>query len=201
MPSHLKTGDLVLAHCMIGLQKKETENKGKFVRYHNFGGETLVCEFVGNQQRFLSHDKVKKYEPIDHDQLMRECIAEFPMVANSVKFACEHLFDAKDYFGVEVNEADVTLSILNGAVTVEPAAFRGKSIVGIREAAGWEVSVWHDIPATRDDPPDVEQRTVNIVRGDLNVAQLVVQTIFNIKSSAYFENQSEARMAESMDEL
>lgn len=190
-------GDLVLAHCMIGSQKKDTENKGIFIRQD---GAMFVCKFARSQIRFISRDKVNKYLPIDHDQMQRECLAEFSKVANSVKMACENLLSPEDFRtpegGFEFNEEDATISLFNGIVTIEPAPCRVNTIVGIRELAGWEVSVFRDIPATRMDPPDVDQSSVGIVRGDLNVAQLVVQTLFKIKTDAYFESVGESRMVE-----
>lgn len=198
MTTHLKMGDMVLAQCKIGLQKKETENQGHFVRED---GAMLVCEFAGDQLRYLSPDKVKKFEPIDHEQMQRECLSEFPKVAESVKLACEKLLPSEEFRmgiggNVDFNEEDATISLLNGIVTIEPAPCRVNTIVGIRELAGWEVSVFRDIPATRMDPPDVDQSSVGIVRGDLNVAQLVVQTLFKIKTDAYFESVGESRMVE-----
>ena len=194
----MRQGDLVLAMCMIGLQKQETENQGHFCHED---GDMLVCEFVGQQRRTLDRSKVQKYESISHGRLMAACKSEFPAVATSVREACEKLLAPEDYgYKIDVSEEDMTVSLCGGYISVEPAAHRTKVIGGIREFPGWEVSVWKDIPATRDNPPDTEQIRVKIARGDLNVARIVVETIFTLKANSFFENISESRMAHAWED-
>lgn len=197
------SGDKILATCALGSQRKETEHIGMFVREKD---DKFIC-YISGQEVALSAEQILKYDPIDQNELEAKCKQELPQLAETIKQACEKLLRPDQYGEIKVgncrwfsDDGDETIiELLDGNVIVSPAPFRQRCIGRIRETAGWSVGVIKHYPGTRHEPPDWDVVDQGVRVGDLNVARLVVDTLFKICASDYFQLQQEDRLAQAQD--
>lgn len=96
---------------------------------------------------------------------------------------------------------DGIISACHGAVSIEEATCVGKRIGGTYEYPGWAICVWHEIPATRDEPADVSYEETYMSNNVNNVAARFVQKVFEMKSNQYWQTVSDQQWAQSCGEI
>lgn len=91
---------------------------------------------------------------------------------------------------------DTNVSIYGGAITIDPASYDQQLLGKFVEKPCWAITVWHEIPATRDDPPDRQDKHIGNAVNNGQAAKLAVQTLFNLLAEWHWQSEDDMRLAE-----
>lgn len=153
------------------------------VKPHDFSDDTLN----------VSTNDVKPYESLDDEKVIQYGRENIGKLIETIKKALTALMP-QFVDSVKQDDKEPHVILYNGGITVEPVAVEVESINGFKDFCGWSVTVWHDIPATRDDPPDVTDAHVGNARSVHSAAALACDTLYKCHANDYWTAEGEAAM-------
>lgn len=216
----MKNGDQIKAFVQIGLMKKPEWVKGTLVACNRDLGlqelkdlgfkarvkheDEYLVEIHG-KNHYLEPSKVRLWEPLKFVQINHEYHCEkVDDFINSnwegLKARCQ---DAVNKFfpdvKLNINEEEKVISVedqYGPYLTVACGVKEIQSIARFFEVPAWEIVLWVQIPATRWEPADVEERNCGFSQTTIGAARLLVDNIWNLRSGDYFQNLQDAEIAE-----
>lgn len=187
----MNINDQIIASCRIGNQKQDTENIGKVISVEIVQDPEhfyqIVCEFKNGQVLTLPQNKVFKFFSISDARLLACCKQQLNVVVETIKIACDKLIDSEIIGKVDINRQEATISMCGGDLVLEPAAYRVRTLRQVREKAGFALSVMR-YSVSRTESPDVDKVLVKVAIGDMEIARMVVDTLFSVRADQVFEN-------------
>lgn len=96
--------------------------------------------------------------------------------------------------------SDPSIRGYHGAVTLDPVVFEQETIGAFIERAGYQVTVWKYVHATRHQPEEYVDAPVGTYPTIGAAVQEFVKTIFALKSSDYWDHKSDEAMAAQWEE-
>jgi len=219
----MKNGDEIKVFAQVGLMKKPRWIKGNLIACNrnleiqelkNLGFKVRVnhqdeylVDVYGNKL-FLTSENVREWRPLKFGSSPEfKCDKMDDFVARQWEDLKKKCQDSVAQFFPEIvlkfDDKEHTISVEDNYgpyLTVAPAVCEKKSIVAFFEVPAWEVVYWVPVPATRWEPPDVDEKNCGFAETTIGAARLLVDNIWKIRSEDYWQGISDSELASEFSE-
>lgn len=185
----MKPGDQVKALVQIGLMREPKWLEGTLL-------EDGLVEVNGNRLR-LEPGKIKRWRPLeDHQERIDEFAqTQWEELKESVKAAARHFLPNDE---IKFDEMERIAEIDN--VSILPSLAEITTIAEIREAPCW-TAAYYVTTYSHTEPPDCDEVICGNAFSPDQAARLLVDTVFRNRADAYWESVSDAKYAQSLEEI
>lgn len=152
-------------------------------------GDTIYTVGIGEKHYFDYREEevypqfVKRFIPLAEEAAKAKHDAELMPAYQLIQAALFALLP-----GEKIEVVDGSIHGFNGWITLDPVIYETPRIGAVQETAGWQVHVVHYTHQTRNQPEEYEPVEVETARDYRAAVRLFIDTLFQMKSAAYWQN-------------
>lgn len=195
MYRNLQKGSRVKAICQFGLQKQPIL---QFATFESLNGNEATISLNGVTQTIPAIN-VYEFRPLAEGQLNQFATDNFEVMTKLVNLGIETLLLGEQANKVSINAVDHIMGLCNDYITIQPEVIERTGMGVVQEMPGWSIYVWQMIPATRFEPPHTSEAIIGLVTTNIAAAALAVKTVFDVASTAFWEQIQEREFFKEME--
>jgi hypothetical protein len=189
----MKVGD----KCKVRVPESKHDRMGTVL---GIDGDNILVgvgqpHYFNYTEQIFNRRQVIRYVELSQEEADRIHAEQLPKMVELARKTFAELLPGED-----IIEIDGGIAAYCNSVTIEPVIMERSTISAIYQDAGWAVTAWKMIPATRYEPDDV----VDFPKGEFasytSAVLQLAETVFGLKVQDYWNHLSDQAYAESMKE-